>query len=1584
MAIALVGHGHAGSTNTNGFTTGAFDTTGANFIIVAYTAGTATSQTLTDSKGNTWHPLPADTANSKQCRLYYAYNATVGTGHTFTITGTATNASLSIMWFSGVLSTSDPYGGDITNNGATGTSMSAKALRPTETNCLLVTATSDTSTSITPTIDAGYTVADSILAVGAQHDAAHSAYLIQTSIATVNPTWTFGGSSDWLNTTHAWFKSSSGTAEATGGIGVRKFDGVNDEVHSALGNLASAATIPETWIIAYRLPTNGAGEIVAQSAYTGLDLWIDSATMPSFYDYTENSAMSQSGTSVKADVANGFVIVAFTRSANGTVMRWHQAVFSAGSWGAFTHQAGGSGTAATQAYAATGTIIWGNFAPLQVDIALAARCSSALSDAAIDALVASGVSNLSAWSGLANLTNLWRFDGVGGASAVNDLVGTSAFSSITGTTLVSSNAFPIIDDAGGATATPAAVATVLATPSVTTSAGSTPTPGTAAVVLAVPAPTATGATISYATPDVARLTLDAIRPNVSGVVSITKTDIGSVANVTSETSSVLTTDTVAPVGTTIILRIASNNSGSSGAAPTMSVSDSAGNTYTLRTSGLADPGAANAGVATWTYTAPVTTQLPVGGTITMTYGTATTAKAAQAECWTGLRNASIVAVAESAITGTNPGTAPAATITPTASGQLVYVHLAAEGIAGDTFTGDSDTTAGSWAALTAQASADATRTNNVYTKGQYKIVTGTTTQNWAATITSADFAGDIIVFDFEPQIVHANAYISSPARLTMAVPAPTAVAAVDATATPAAVATVLTTPSVTTSAGSTPTPAVTLMVLATPAVTASGGSSTIATPAAVATVVTTPSVTTSAGSSPTPAAVAMVLTLPPSWASPPGLSDEFIGSSINTARWTVYNRLGDQVNGEVNAVIPANIRVTGGSLFIDSKFEDVLAGDTTTAAPNPRTVHYTSGQIAQASPSFLYGTVEVRAKICGGIGTWPCFWMLSYDWQAHQPNSANELPGSSFYAEIDFAEFMSGHRTQVNCQIHWDPGTGQVNPGGEVALPFDATTRFMVYRLQWSAGSAIFSVDAEDGNGFQTIQTITGSGNVPNVPMYVILHTAIGGIGGGTPDSSTYPVSTEIDYVHITPAQIDATATPSAAAMVLTTPALTTSAGSTPTPAITAMVLATPALTTSAGSTPTPAAAALVLTTPQATPSTAIIAAPAAAALVLTTPSPNAQGHVTTAPAAAALVLTTPQVNAQGHGNAAPAAVITALTTPSVALSAGSTSTPAAAALIVATPAPVLSASSTALPAVAALVLTTPSLTMSAGSSPTPAAAALILAAPTPTLLAGAIAAPAATALILTTPSVSAFAGTSVSPAATALVLITPQAILAASSTAAVAVAIMVLGAPAPTAQSAATPTPAAVLMVLTTPAVSETASGGAVPSATALVLTTPQATATASSAGTALPGVAMLALTAPPVTLSASAVSPLSVVALVLAVASPSTSATGNAVPSAAPLVLDVPSPNAGGSVTSAPSGVGLVLSSPAPATLTAAVPTPAAVAMVLTIPAPHVFVGILPELFGRKVTIFSDGHRTTIISRGYRSTIGTKRYRATIREQT
>jgi beta-glucanase (GH16 family) len=240
--------------------------------------------------------------------------------------------------------------------------------------------------------------------------------------------------------------------------------------------------------------------------------------------------------------------------------------------------------------------------------------------------------------------------------------------------------------------------------------------------------------------------------------------------------------------------------------------------------------------------------------------------------------------------------------------------------------------------------------------------------------------------------------------------------------------------------------------------------------------------------------------------------DDFLGASVDSTKWDVYDRISDQTNSEVNCMVPANVSVSDGILNGLTKYEDYTCGDSQQA---PVLEHYTSWQIAQKTAPFQYGTVEVRAKEPGGTGIWPTIFLLGGLWQPSQAATAN-IPGHDWpnggWGEVDIAEFLYNNRMQVNNVAHVNASGGTVL----APLPYDATSRFMVYRLEWSANSLIFSVDAEDGVGFRTLRTITDPNNIPNVPYYLTINAAVGGNGGGTPDPNSLPQTFQLDWVRIT------------------------------------------------------------------------------------------------------------------------------------------------------------------------------------------------------------------------------------------------------------------------------------------------------------------------------------------------------------------------------------------------------------------------------------------------------------------------------------
>ena len=182
-----------------------------------------------------------------------------------------------------------------------------------------------------------------------------------------------------------------------------------------------------------------------------------------------------------------------------------------------------------------------------------------------------------------------------------------------------------------------------------------------------------------------------------------------------------------------VLVVAADNGGGGGAHNLTGVSDSHGNTWTLRQSPLFDPGAAAAGVqgviATTNQDAGT---LTTGSTITVTFGNTSS----PARAWTlteVTKGAS--AVVQYVTGGVNTGAATASPTVTTASltsGDAVIGGLFNEQGTGQTVTGDSDTSNGNWS--TQQTNEIGTTAAGMSVASQGKVVTGNGTQTYNPTL----------------------------------------------------------------------------------------------------------------------------------------------------------------------------------------------------------------------------------------------------------------------------------------------------------------------------------------------------------------------------------------------------------------------------------------------------------------------------------------------------------------------------------------------------------------------------------------------------------------------------------------------------------------------------------------------------------------------------------------------------------------------------------------------------------------------------------------------------------------------------------
>lgn len=192
MAFAAVQHLATGSSDGgNSVTTAGVDTTGADLIVLAVSKFGTTAVTVSDSKGNTWTPLTEQASTNARTKLYYCVSPTVGSGHTFTASGSGTFPTISALAVSGV-KTADAFDQESAGGSGSGSSIQPGSLTPDEDNCLVVAAASSFNPSLS-SVDGGFTL-QLVTNVGSQHISGGSAYLIQTAAAAANPTFTLDGS----------------------------------------------------------------------------------------------------------------------------------------------------------------------------------------------------------------------------------------------------------------------------------------------------------------------------------------------------------------------------------------------------------------------------------------------------------------------------------------------------------------------------------------------------------------------------------------------------------------------------------------------------------------------------------------------------------------------------------------------------------------------------------------------------------------------------------------------------------------------------------------------------------------------------------------------------------------------------------------------------------------------------------------------------------------------------------------------------------------------------------------------------------------------------------------------------------------------------------------------------------------------------------------------------------------------------------------------------------------------------------------------------------------------------------------------
>lgn len=194
----LLAHISANPGGTGG-TSGAINTTGATFLVVAGSCqGTQLSGVVTDSKSNTWVFQRYGAGTDVDVYIAVCYSPIVGSGHTFTYTtGVATFPSFEVMAFNNIVTSAFNQ-----SAGTSGTSSTIQAgsVTPSVAKTLIIaTVAINNNGGGSVSIDSSYSITDSVAFSGGLYYGSSSAYKVLSSASAQNPTWNLTNSSTGLS-----------------------------------------------------------------------------------------------------------------------------------------------------------------------------------------------------------------------------------------------------------------------------------------------------------------------------------------------------------------------------------------------------------------------------------------------------------------------------------------------------------------------------------------------------------------------------------------------------------------------------------------------------------------------------------------------------------------------------------------------------------------------------------------------------------------------------------------------------------------------------------------------------------------------------------------------------------------------------------------------------------------------------------------------------------------------------------------------------------------------------------------------------------------------------------------------------------------------------------------------------------------------------------------------------------------------------------------------------------------------------------------------------------------------------------------
>ncbi len=244
-------------------------------------------------------------------------------------------------------------------------------------------------------------------------------------------------------------------------------------------------------------------------------------------------------------------------------------------------------------------------------------------------------------------------------------------------------------------------------------------------------------------------------------------------------------------------------------------------------------------------------------------------------------------------------------------------------------------------------------------------------------------------------------------------------------------------------------------------------------------------------------------------------SDEFeTNGVVNSTNWFHQTQLptgSSWYNGELQHYTNqlTNSSVDNGMLSIAAKRQ--------TFTDQGFTKDFTSARLNSKFP-FLYGRVDVRAKVPIDQGSWPAIWLLGKN--VNEPGGfynanfgSTDWPGCGEIDIMEYGIFPGRPANYIQSTLHTPSAFGGGASHGSIIADSDIQSNYHIYSMNWSPNQITFLLD---GVAYYTYNpSVKNAQTWPfDKEQFLLLNIAMGGVAGAVP-GSFMQAKMEIDYVRI-------------------------------------------------------------------------------------------------------------------------------------------------------------------------------------------------------------------------------------------------------------------------------------------------------------------------------------------------------------------------------------------------------------------------------------------------------------------------------------